>query len=61
MGQCHLRMGTGEALVNTCPGHKDLSGSKIRMGQGHRARMRPEPAGKRVKKDIRSGWTIDQR
>lgn len=46
MGQCHLRMGTGEALANRCPGHKDLSGSKIRMGQAHRVRVRPEPAGK---------------
>lgn len=41
--------------------HKDLSGSKVRMGQAHRARVWPEPAGSRVRKDIRSGWTVAQR
>lgn len=60
-GQGHFEMGIGESLVKRCPGHRDLSGSKIRMGQAHQARVRPEPLGRRVRKDIRSGWTIAQK
>lgn len=57
----HFWMGIGEELVNRCSGHRDLSGSKTRMGQAQWAMVRPEPAGSRVRKDIRSGWTIAQR
>lgn len=51
-------MGTGATLVSRCSAHKDLSRSKVRMGQAHRARVWPEPAGSRVRKDIRSGSEI---
>ena len=38
-------MGIGEALVNRCSGHGDLSGSKTIMGQSQLAMVRPEQAG----------------
>ena len=43
--QGSLRMGIGEALVNRCSGHGDLSGSKTIMGQSQLAVVRPEQAG----------------
>lgn len=43
--QGSLRMGIGEALVNRCSGHRDLSGSKTIMGQSQLAMVRPEQAG----------------
>lgn len=61
MGQGQFGTGIGRSLANRWPGHRDLSESEIRMGQVHGSRVRPEPAGRRVKKDIRSGWTIAQR
>lgn len=49
-GQGHFGMGIDEALVNRCPGHRDLSGSKTRMELAHGARVRPESAGRSIRK-----------
>ena len=62
--QGSLRMGVGEALVNRCSGHRDLSGSKTTMGQSQLAMVRPEQAGElertsgRVAQQLRDNRTL---